>query len=63
MISDIFEVDNNDKNIETFPVSNFSDDKSFPENSLYISTSQINGYFGCEGLLLNILDMRVGILG
>ena len=67
MISDTLEADNNGNNIETFSVSNFSDDKSLPgsllRKSKTVSTSQINRYFGCGGLLLNIPDMRADILG
>ena len=67
VISDTLEADNSDNNIETFSVSNLSDNKSFPgsflRKSKTVSTSQINGYFGCGGLLLNIPDMRADILG
>ena len=67
MISDTLEADNNDNNIETFGVSNLSDNKSFPGSSLRksktVSTFQINGYFGCGSLLLNIPDMKADALG
>ena len=67
MISDTFEADNNDNNIETFSVSNFSDNKSFPRSFLgkskTDSTSQINEYFGCGGFILNIPGMRTDTLG
>ena len=67
MISDTLKADNNDNNIETFSVSNLSDTKSFPgsffRKSKTLSESQINGYFGLGGLLLNIPDMRADTLG
>ena len=67
MISNTLKAENNDNNTETFSVSNLSDNKSFPGNFLRkskaVSTSQINAYFDCGGLLLNIPDMRVDILG
>ena len=67
MISDTLEADNNDNNIETFSVSNLSDNKSFSvsflRKSKTVSASQINGYFGCGRLLLNIPDMRTDTLG
>ena len=59
--------ENNDNNIEAFIVSNVSDNKSYPgrlyRKSETVSTSQINGYFGWEGLLLNTPDVRADTLG
>ena len=56
MISDTLEAINNDNNIETFSVSNLSDDKSFPES--YIRKSKTVSTF-----LLNMPDMRADALG
>ena len=67
MNSDTLETDNNENKVETFIVSNLSDNKSFPESFLKksktVSSSQINGHFGWGGLLLNIPDMRADTLG
>ena len=67
MISDPLEADNNDNNIETVGVGNLSDNKSCPgsflRKSITVSISQINGYFGSGGLLLNIPDLRADTVG
>ena len=61
MTSDTREAGNNANNIETFSVNNLADNKSFPGSFLRkaktVSASQINGCFGCDGLVLNIHDM------
>ena len=66
MICGKLQADNNANNIETFSVNNLSDSKSFPGSFLRkfkaVSTSQINGYFVWESLLLNIPDMRADTL-
>ena len=67
MIYDTLEVDNNDNNIKSFSVTNLPDNKSFHgcflRKSKAVSTSQIKGYFGYRGLLLNILHIRADTLG
>ena len=61
MTSDTLEAGNNANNIETFGVNNLSDKKSFLgsffRKAKTVSTSQINGYFGWDGLLLNITNI------
>ena len=66
MISNNVEASNNANNIETFSVSNLSDNKSFPgsflRKSKTVSASLANGYFGWGGLLLSIPGMRADTL-
>ena len=67
MISDTLEADKNANKIETFSIIDLSDNKSFLESFLRKSktvfTSQINGYLGWGGLLLNIPDMIADTFG
>ena len=66
-IFDTLAVDSNVNNIGTFSVSNLFDNKSFSGSFLRkfkkVSTSQIKGYFGWGGLLLNISGRRADTLG
>ena len=67
MISDTLEADKNANKIETFSIIDLSDNKSFLESFLRksktVSTSQVNGYLGWGGLLLNIPDMIADTFG
>ena len=67
LVPDTLEAKNNANNIEIFSVSNLSDNESFPgrllRKSETVSSSQINGYFGWGGLLLNIPGVKTDTLG